>query len=139
MPRKHLIIYGLLQVQITVLDKNDSPPSFKDLPMHYTVSEDLGPGQSVATVKADDPDSIGELRYSIIKGNDGHFAIDEESGVLQLVEALDRETEDVYRLTVRSGDGNQFTDATVTIEVSEKFYAYEGIATLCFDDYDINQ
>ncbi|XP_044747791.1 cadherin-related tumor suppressor [Coccinella septempunctata] len=107
------------KVQITVLDKNDSPPSFKDLPMHYTVSEDLGPGQSVATVKADDPDSIGELRYTIIKGNDGHFAIDEESGVLQLVEALDRETKDVYRLTLRAGDGNQFTDATVTIEVTD--------------------
>ncbi|KAL3265832.1 hypothetical protein HHI36_010028, partial [Cryptolaemus montrouzieri] len=92
------------------------PPSFKDLPMHYSVSEDLGPGESVATVKADDPDTIGELKYSVIKGNDGHFAINEETGVLQLLEALDREMKDVYKLTVRAGDGNQFTDTTLTIE-----------------------
>ncbi|KAK9886911.1 hypothetical protein WA026_019169 [Henosepilachna vigintioctopunctata] len=108
-----------LLVQITVLDKNDSPPSFKNLPMYFSVSEDLGLGQSVATVKAEDPDTIGELRYTIIKGNDGHFAINEESGVLQLVEALDRETKDVYKLIVRAGDGNQYTDATLTIEVTD--------------------
>lgn len=109
---------SLFQVQITVLDKNDSPPSFKDTPLHYSVSEDLGPGQPIATIKAEDPDTIGTLNYTIIKGDDGHFLLDKSSGVLKLMDSLDRETKDTYKLTVRCSDGLQFTDTIVTIEVS---------------------
>lgn len=101
-----------------MLDKNDSPPSFKETPLHFPISEDLGPGQSVATVKADDPDTIGELEYTLIKGDDGHFVLDKQSGVLSLVDSLDRETKDIYKLTVRASDGNQYTDTVLTVQVS---------------------
>lgn len=112
-----------MQVQITVLDKNDSPPSFKDTPLHYSISEDLGPGQSVATVRADDPDTIGKLEYTLIRGDDGHFVLDKNTGVLSLVDSLDRETKDVYKLTVRASDGNQHTDTVLTVQVSVvRFY-----------------
>ncbi|CAG9832223.1 unnamed protein product [Diabrotica balteata] len=107
-----------LQVQITVLDKNDSPPSFKDAPLHFSVSEDLGPGQSIATIKAEDPDTIGTLDYSLLKGDDGKFSLDKTSGVLRLIDSLDRETKDVYKLLVRCSDGNQFTDTIVSIETN---------------------
>lgn len=103
-----------------MLDKNDSPPSFKDTTLHFRISEDLGPGQSVATVKADDPDTIGELEYTLIKGDDGHFVLDKQSGVLSLVDSLDRETKDIYKLTVRANDGNQYTDTVLTVQV--KFF-----------------
>lgn len=107
-----------MQVRITVLDKNDSPPSFKDTPLVFSISEDLGPGQPVATMKADDPDTIGELEYTLIHGDDGHFTLDADSGVLRLVDSLDRETKDLYKLTVRASDGNQHTDTVVDIQVS---------------------
>ncbi|KAH0807923.1 hypothetical protein GEV33_014868 [Tenebrio molitor] len=106
-------------VQITVLDKNDSPPSFKDTPLHYSISEDLGPGQSVATVRADDPDTIGKLEYTLIRGDDGHFVLDKNTGVLSLVDSLDRETKDVYKLTVRASDGNQHTDTVLTVQITD--------------------
>lgn len=86
--------------------------------MHYTVSEDSGPGQPVATLKATDPDTIGQLEYSLIKGDDGHFALDRHTGVLKLVDSLDRETKDVYKLTIRANDSVQYTDTVLTIQVS---------------------
>ncbi|XP_076252739.1 cadherin-related tumor suppressor fat isoform X2 [Rhynchophorus ferrugineus] len=107
------------KVQITILDKNDSPPSFKDSPLHYAVSEDFGPGQSFATIKAEDPDTIGHLEYSIQSGDDGKFALDKDTGVLRLMDSLDRETKDVYKLVVRCNDGNQYSDTTVTVEVND--------------------
>ncbi|CAH1174192.1 unnamed protein product [Phaedon cochleariae] len=107
------------KVQITVLDKNDSPPSFEAAPLRFTVSEDLVAGQPIATIAAIDPDTIGTLRYTLIRGGDGRFALDSASGVLRLVDSLDRETEDDYKLTVRCSDGNQHTDTIVTVEVTD--------------------
>lgn len=100
------------------MDKNDSPPSFKDTPLLFSISEDLGPGQPVATVKADDPDTIGQLEYTLIQGDDGHFTLDAGTGVLRLVDSLDRETKDLYKLTIRASDGNQHTDTVIDIQVS---------------------
>lgn len=105
-------------MRITVQDKNDSPPSFKDAPLIFSVSEDLGPGQSVATLTAIDPDTLGQLEYTLISGDDSHFALDKNSGVLRLVDSLDRETKDVYKLTVRASDGIQHTDTVVSVQVS---------------------
>lgn len=86
--------------------------------MHFSVSEDLGAGQSIATIKAEDPDSIGTLDYTLLKGDDGRFSLDKTTGTLRLVDSLDRETKDTYKLLVRCSDGNQFTDTIVSIEVS---------------------
>lgn len=108
----------LLQVEVRVLDKNDSPPSFDHTPLHYYVSEDLGPGQSFGTVKAYDPDSIGELEYQILSGGDGKFSLDRRTGVLKLMDSLDRESKDLYKLNVRCSDGIQESDTIITVEVS---------------------
>ncbi|XP_066141158.1 cadherin-related tumor suppressor isoform X1 [Euwallacea fornicatus] len=107
------------KVEIMVLDKNDSPPSFEGSSLHYSVSEDLGPGQSFATLKAEDPDTIGRLEYSILSGDDGKFDLDKSTGVLKLTDSLDRETKEGYKLTVRCSDGNQYTDVVVTVEVND--------------------
>lgn len=107
----------IFQVQITVLDKNDSPPSFKDTPLQFQVSEDLGPGEPIATIRAEDPDTIGDLEYTLVKGHDGRFTLDRQGGVLRLDDSLDRETKDIYKLTVRASDGLQYTDTIVTIQV----------------------
>lgn len=119
------------QVQITVLDKNDSPPSFKDAPLRYSVSEDLSPGLSVTTIRAEDPDTIGELEYSLVSGGDDHFALDAGTGMLTLIDSLDRETKDVYKLTVRASDGIQSTDTVITVQVC--VFCYVNLAGIYFD------
>ncbi|KAK9685407.1 Cadherin domain, partial [Popillia japonica] len=105
-----------LQVRVTVKDKNDSPPSFSDTPLKFSVSEDLSPGLYVATIKAHDPDTLGQLQYSLISGSDNHFALDPDTGVLTLIDSLDRETKEVHKITVRANDGIQSTDTTVIIQ-----------------------
>ncbi|KAG8226848.1 hypothetical protein J437_LFUL004089 [Ladona fulva] len=120
-------IYGVVflyaiaypKIRINVLDKNDSPPSFRDTPIEYTVSEDLSAGQAVATLRATDPDTLGTLTYTLVStegGDESRFELDANTGVLRLKQALDREERDTYRLVVRASDGIQNTDADVTIK-----------------------
>lgn len=99
------------------MDKNDSPPTFRDLPLSYMVSEDLGTGQLVAVIKASDPDTIGKLEYSLISGDDGKFLLDKADGTLKLRDTLDRETKDLYKLLIRVTDGVQYTETTIAVQV----------------------
>jgi hypothetical protein len=124
----------LQQVRVKVLDKNDSPPTFRDLPLVFSVSEDLGPGQTVATIRATDPDTIGKLEYAIVSGGDSKFVLEKETGVLKLRDTLDREVKETYKLLVRVADGEQNTETMVTIQVSFRslfyFYLYFGLSFL---------
>lgn len=109
-----------------MLDKNDSPPVFRDEPIVFTVSEDLSPGHTVGTIRATDPDTIGSLSYaliSVIGGDDRKFTLDKNSGILKLIDTLDREMKDVYKLSVRVSDGVQNTDTIVSIQVSIHSYS----------------
>lgn len=100
------------------MDKNDSPPKFYELPPAIEVSEDLGAGHAIATIRAMDPDTIGSLSFSLADGDvDNKFDLEKETGVLRLRDTLDREAKDVYRLTMRVSDGVQSTDTTVNIQV----------------------
>lgn len=108
------------------MDKNDSPPKFYELPPAINVSEDLGAGHAIATIRAVDPDTIGSLSFSLVDdGSDGDednaankFDLEPETGVLRLRDTLDREAKEVYRLTMRVSDGVQYTDAIVNVQVS---------------------
>ena len=90
---------------------------FRDLPPIYMVSEDLGNGQTISTIKATDPDTIGKLEYSLISGDDGKFTLDKSQGTLKLRDTLDRETKDLYKLLIRVTDGVQYTETTISIQV----------------------
>lgn len=111
-------------MQINVLDKNDSPPSFADSTLTFSVSEDLGQGFTVARIQAHDPDSIGKLEYSLVSPNITEFTLDANTGVLKLADTLDREARDIYTLTVRASDGIQHTDATITVQVGSSQATY---------------
>lgn len=117
---KFFFFFSQFQVKVNVLDKNDSPPTFRDLPLMFTVSEDLGVGQSVATICATDPDTIGTLEYSLISGDDGKFILEKSSGILKLRDTLDREVKDTYKLIIRVADGIQSTEEIATLQV--KYY-----------------
>ena len=105
------------QVSVSVLDENDSPPSFRAMPTRYRVSEDHQAGRRIAVISATDPDTIGDLSYSLISGDDDKFELDSASGQLSLKESVDRETKDVYELVVRAKNGHLFTDTAIYIEV----------------------
>lgn len=107
----------LLQVEVVILDKNDSPPEFKNIPAAYLASEDLTPGQRIATIAAEDPDTIGTITYSIENDVPTPFTLDSQTGELTLKDPLDRETVSEYQVIVRADDGIQFTDAPVVIQV----------------------
>jgi Cadherin domain len=108
----------VFQVKISVLDKNDSPPVFKDMANSLSVSEELAVGQTVTTIKAVDPDTLGQLTYSLVSGDDTkRFQLDSVTGELRLKEPLDRETADTYKVKVRASDGLQFQETTLTIKV----------------------
>ncbi|XP_059476479.1 cadherin-related tumor suppressor [Neocloeon triangulifer] len=108
------------KVKISVLDKNDSPPVFKDMPTALSVSEELAVGQTVTTMRAVDPDTLGQLTYSLVSGDETkRFQLDSVTGELRLREPLDRETADTYKVKVRASDGLQFQETTLTIKVTD--------------------
>ncbi|XP_045523939.1 cadherin-related tumor suppressor isoform X1 [Pieris brassicae] len=107
------------KVEVVILDRNDSPPEFKNIPAAYTASEDLTPGQIIARITAEDPDTIGTITYSIQSDDTTPFLLDRLTGDLSLKEPLDRETTSEYEVVIRADDGMQFTDVTVVIQVTD--------------------
>ena len=73
-----LLLY--LQVQITLLDKNDSPPKFGSDLFELSVPENSEPGHIVSTVVAMDADETGTVTYTIKDGAEKKFDIDPLKG-----------------------------------------------------------
>ncbi|CAG0913258.1 unnamed protein product [Notodromas monacha] len=118
-----------VEVKVTVVDKNDTPPSWDGHPSVFAVSEDLSPGQAVATVRAVDADSAGHITYEFVtkagqkpsakpEGTDV-FAVDPSRGVVSLLRPLDREQKAEYAMVVRAKDGVQFSDFDIVIKVTD--------------------
>lgn len=135
------LLFCVLQVRVTVLDKNDVAPTWGAEPWRFEVSEEAPPNTIVTVLKAHDPDTIGTLTYTLVPNRkadnaennnllqnkvDSPFKLDPTTGQLRLAEALDRETKDKYILRARADDGVQHTDITLTIVVSlNLLYTYE--------------
>nr|CAG4640600.1 EOG090X0007 [Eulimnadia texana] len=113
---------SIAKVRVKVIDKNDSPPVFRDSNQVITVSEDLQIGQVVASLTATDLDTLGTVRYSLVSGDDGKFTLDPSKGSLILRDTLDRESRSEYKLVVQADDGEQHTDTTITITVFKILY-----------------
>ncbi|XP_036911122.1 protocadherin Fat 1 isoform X1 [Sturnira hondurensis] len=96
-------------VEVEVIDVNENlhPPVFPSFVDKAAVKEDVPVGSSVMTVSAHDEDAgrDGEIRYSIRDGSGvGVFKIDEETGVIETSDRLDRESAPHYWLTVYATD-----------------------------------
>ncbi|GBP49671.1 Cadherin-related tumor suppressor [Eumeta japonica] len=114
--KKERAKFTICKIQVMILDKNDSPPEFKNIPPAYFASEDLAPGQAIATMTAEDPDTIGSITYSIQSPENTPFVLDPTSGVLKLKDPLDRETVAEYQIVVRAHDGVQYTEANIVVQ-----------------------
>jgi len=95
-------------VHIRLTDVNDNAPQFVPH-RHYvgSLAEDASVGTPVLRVAAVDPD-IGisrQVRYSMEPPHAGTlFAVDAVSGVITLLQTLDREHQASYNLTVSASD-----------------------------------
>lgn len=113
------------QVIISIQDGND-PPEFLRHYYETTVSEGASIGQEVIQVKAVDKDvrpQNNQFSFSILGGNTNQdFKIDPQTGEIEVVRHLDRETLPMYSLIVGAIDTGvppQTGTATVKITLSD--------------------
>ncbi|XP_056442395.1 protocadherin Fat 1a isoform X2 [Gadus chalcogrammus] len=98
--------YCEADVHLAVDDANDNPPRFTSDPYAVTVFENTETGTFVAKLLASDLDTglNSDILYSLADSADGHFSIDERTGVVSLEKVLDREVQAVYELRARAAD-----------------------------------
>ena len=90
-------------VEILIDDVNDNEPEFRQpFPERLEIREDVSPGKLVARVQAEDRDEgeNGAVSYSL-KSRTETFSIKSDSGEIFLKSRLDREREEVLKVTVR--------------------------------------
>ena len=106
---------------ITVLDENDSPPVFARDVYNASISEEAPSSSPITTLLAQDADigSNAAISYSIISGNDGHFTIDPNTGLIRTSGQLDREIVAMYSLGIRASDGRQSTVTTLDVNIQD--------------------
>ena len=114
-----------LTVTVTVTDVNEAP-TFPGPTATRSVVENTAPGENIGTpVEADDPDADASLTYTLGGADASHFDIVATSGQLQTSDALDKETEDTYYVTVSvkdskddNGDADTATDDSIDVTIT---------------------
>ncbi|NWV16200.1 PCD15 protein, partial [Origma solitaria] len=93
-------------VTIVVIDANDNSPTFSNISYSVKIYTDMGPGEGVIKLTAVDADegANGEVMYEILAGGQGHFAIDERTGLVTIAPGVLLEVGRSYALTVRASD-----------------------------------
>ena len=107
-------------VTVVVGDVNDNAPVFDENPFYVFVNETLPIGSIVTNViNATDADTVseGNLRYCILSGGFGKFIIDENTGVITLVNNLDVET---YTVQVQVSDGKFEVETNLSLQVIDQ-------------------
>lgn len=103
-----------LFVTVYVLDSNDNTPIFDKNPVTVALREGVPNYFNVTTIKAHDYDSGQNSRiwYSVDSQSPGppKFKVNRETGVVQTVGPIDRESVDEYTLTIRATD-QAFTES----------------------------
>ena len=88
---------------IDLTDFNDNPPQFSETPAELAVRipENLDVGEIVQNVNVTDADIDNNAVVTFsMRGDRGYFDIDIHTGVITLIQSLDRETIHLYNLTV---------------------------------------
>ncbi|XP_076130098.1 protocadherin-16 [Alosa pseudoharengus] len=110
-------------LSVQVIDVNDEAPLFEKSQFEAQIQENQEPGSTVLIVSATDRDqgTNGHVTYGGV--SEEGFTINPETGVITVTEALDREQQDHYTLTVYAKDGGMppnFAKATVHISVLDE-------------------
>lgn len=100
---------------IQVIDENDNNPYFVTDFQNLTIYENQPIGTQIAVIEAHDADSgdYGKITYLIDRlSSQGKFAIDPESGVLKVIDKIDREAKSSYMIVIEIWDNYQFGSAS---------------------------
>ncbi|XP_041929607.1 protocadherin 2 gamma 28 isoform X9 [Alosa sapidissima] len=114
---------GTVNIDVTVLDANDNVPVFNQTVYKSTVMENAPRGTYVITVNATDADagSNGLIVYSFSDLKEDlkqTFRIDETTGTISVIGAIDFEQNKRYEIQVEAKDQGGFTGTSkVIIEV----------------------
>ncbi|XP_066216273.1 protocadherin-23 [Saccopteryx leptura] len=114
MPR----LSGTSVVKIQVADVNDNAPAF--LPLEAVeIAENSLPGVIVTRISVHDADLNSAFIFSLAKeSNPGNkFAIDQKSGAVVLVKALNFEEAPEYELLIQISDSVHHTEGVLTVRV----------------------
>ncbi|XP_059502538.1 protocadherin Fat 3a isoform X6 [Stegostoma tigrinum] len=114
-------------IEIKVVDVNENlyAPQFLEFAKMASVKENAPVGTSVLQVTAKDGDGErdGQIRYSIRDGSGlGRFTVNENTGVINTADVLDRETTSSYWLTVYATDYGVvplFSSIEIYIEIED--------------------
>uniref|UniRef100_A0A8C0I6M1 FAT atypical cadherin 1 n=1 Tax=Balaenoptera musculus TaxID=9771 RepID=A0A8C0I6M1_BALMU len=92
-------------LEIRVLDANDNPPEFLQESYFVEVSEDKEINSEIIQVEATDKDlgPNGHVTYSILTDTD-KFSIDSTTGVVKIMNPLDREEQHVHYVKIEARD-----------------------------------
>ncbi|CAH0723630.1 unnamed protein product, partial [Brenthis ino] len=110
---------GTASVTVLVQDVSDEPPVFRQ-PLYTVHVPENVPNYPVVKVQAEDPDTVPEITYIILKGDTDLFSIDRKSGVIRTLRALDRETAARHELIVGTEENNDGNTTTVEVLVDDK-------------------
>ena len=113
-----------VSVNVIVRDINDHTPMFKQTSYEVTISESRPVNDRFFSVTAQDSDAglNGEIIYNITKGNSGSSFGVFPDGVLYVKKKLDRETRDLYIITIMAKDKGvepRSSSVNVTIHIQD--------------------
>lgn len=97
-------------VHITIEDENDNYPQFSEKRYVVQVPENVGVNTKIIQVEATDKDegNNAKVHYSIISGNiRGQFYIHSPTGVIDVINPLDYESNREYNLRIKAQDGGR--------------------------------
>ncbi|XP_058810290.1 cadherin-87A isoform X2 [Phymastichus coffea] len=122
-----------VEAYVIVLDENDNPPQFLEIPYEAIVDEDTPPGTTILpTIRVIDPDLIGEniqltcvpllqfpdacSKFSIVDLNKNQ---DSYIGALVLNQSLDYKERAFYQFLLQASDGINTNTTDVEIKVGD--------------------
>ncbi|GFR85985.1 cadherin-related protein [Elysia marginata] len=117
-------VIKLLNVIVVVIDKNDNPPEFPTKELPLSISEAAPIGSEISISGAIDRDAGVNTDISYWMDDSSVFRLLEDKLLdvsvlrIELISALDRETESAYNLNIYAKDGNTSSALTGTLAVA---------------------
>lgn len=94
-------------VQVSVIDENESEPTFDQAHLSLTVKENTPVDEVIGTVTAKDSDISDTVTYYIVGGNKfGTFVVDSENGNIIIARPVDYEESSHHTIQIRAVDSN---------------------------------